>query len=63
MTILVYADDIILLNNTQLEVIQIMEKLIQVRKINGLFVNEAEKMGSKLTRLTICMVDHAHIFQ
>lgn len=41
-TILAYADDIIILGNTQLDVIQVMEKLIQVSKEIRLIVNEAK---------------------
>lgn len=40
--ILTYADDIIILGNTQLEVRQTMEKLVQANKEIELNVNEAK---------------------
>lgn len=42
MTILSYADDIIILGNTQLEVVQTMGKLILSSQQIGLVVNETQ---------------------
>lgn len=42
MTIFAYADDIIILDNTQSEVIHTIEKLIKISNEIGLIVNEAK---------------------
>jgi len=55
MTILMYVDNIIIINNTQLEVIQILKNIIQVRKKTELIVNEAKKKRQKMN-----MVHHMH---
>lgn len=62
MTLLAYADNIIILGNTQLEVIQIMEMLIRSSKEIGLIINETKMkymvMSRNLEDITNLKVEH-----